>query len=416
MSRKGERGRKNPLTDILQKADSDILRRLVQNLAAARPDVRRECFDFLKAKVALPAAAEAEAEAQAIFALWDEIEPDLSELDEYGGGDYDLQDRVGQRLYDLCKKLENTRAGRDNRRALLDEVMPYIRSGNAGMDDSLYDVAYTACHNDADLRDFAEHLESIGKDWPLDHARRIYRQLNDREKYLALRARRMTYGGDYHDLATYYWEHGQKEQALATAREGMEKATGRMDELRAFLSDRARESGDRQGFLELQFAQASDRLTLTGYKAFRKICKPDEWPQYEPRMLAAIEKAWDTERLKIHMARKEYERAVNILSAMRYPNFTDGDVLRVAKQLEQKYPAKILAFYMSGLGNLDRSCQRKTYAQKAKVALKVRHMWLDVTKESAKWEAFAKQVKAVNQRRPAFQQEFAKVIPDWNTL
>ena len=416
MGRKGEQARKDPLEDIVQRADAGTLGLLIQQLAAARPDVRRECFEFLKANVPLPAEAAAEAEAEAIFALWGELEPDLAELDEYGGGDYDDQDHVESLLYDLCKKLEKSDVRRDDRRALLDEVMPYIRSGNAGMDDALYDVAYTACQDDADLRDFAERLESFGENWALDHARRIYRRIGDREKYLALRAHKMEYGADYHDLATFYWERGEKEQALATAREGMEKATGRMDELRSFLSDRSKESGDRQGFLDLQFAQATDRLTLASYKAFRRLCKAEEWSAYEPQMLAAVEDAWETERLKIHMTRKEYDRAVAMLSAMRYPDLTDSDILRVARQLEKKYPDKILAFYMSGLGNLDRSCQRKTYTRKAKVALKVRHIWLDVIKEPAKWESFARKVKAANLRRPAFQQEFARAIPDWQTL
>lgn len=78
----------------------------------------------------------------------------------------------------------------------IDEVIPYIRSGNAGMDDSLHEVAYAACRDDEDLRDLAERLERLEQDWPLDHARRIYRQIGDREKYLALRSRRMEYGLD----------------------------------------------------------------------------------------------------------------------------------------------------------------------------------------------------------------------------
>jgi len=45
---------------------------------------------------------------------------------------------------------------------LLDKVSPYIRNGNAGMDDVLYDVAYAACRDDEDWRDLAERFESLG--------------------------------------------------------------------------------------------------------------------------------------------------------------------------------------------------------------------------------------------------------------
>jgi hypothetical protein len=43
---------------------------------------------------------------------------------------------------------------------------------------------------------------------------RIYRELNDREKYLDLRLRDLDYGDDYCDLADFYWKHGEREKAL----------------------------------------------------------------------------------------------------------------------------------------------------------------------------------------------------------
>ncbi|NQU22116.1 MAG: hypothetical protein HQ567_12590 [Candidatus Nealsonbacteria bacterium] len=118
------------------------------------------------------------------------------------------------------------------------------------------------------------------------------------------------------------------------------------------------------------------------------------------------------------MYRKEYDQTISILSGMRYPARPLGgsDLLKIASQLEKKYPDQILAFYTSGLGNLNHSCQRETYAHKAKVAQKVRHMWVDVLKTPAKWEAFAKQIKADNLRRPAFQEEFTKEVPSWRNV
>ena len=103
---------------------------------------------------------------------------------------------------------------------------------------------------------------------------------------------------------------------------------------------------------------------------------------------------------------------------MRYPDsrFGEPEILKIAAVLEKEYPKQILAFYMTGLGNLDRSCQRKTYVHKAQVALNIRHMWIDVLKEPAKWEAFAKQVKMTNRKRPAFQEEFTRVVPGWREL
>jgi hypothetical protein len=184
------------------------------------PETEHTCFEYLRRHVAKTPDAKAEAAAGVVFTLWSEIEPDLAELDEYGGGGHETQDHVGELLYELGEKLQKDTVPRDDRRALLDEVLPYIRSGNAGMDDALYEVAYAACRDDDDLRDLAERFEALGKDWPIDHARRIYRRLGDRENDLALRSHRMKYGVDYHDLATFHWEQGDRQQALEVAREG----------------------------------------------------------------------------------------------------------------------------------------------------------------------------------------------------
>jgi tetratricopeptide (TPR) repeat protein len=286
------------------------------------------------------------------------------------------------------------------------------------MDDALYDVAYAACYDKEDLRDLAERFEAIGRDWPIDHARRIYRKIGDHQKYLELRSHRMKYGDDYHDLAVFYWKTGDRAKAVEVARKGLKEGVGRMEGLRSFLMERARESKDRSGYLELQFDQATDRLTLKDYQSFKKLCTQKEWDDFEPRVLQRLEKARDAERLKIHMSRKEYDKALSLLKTHRYPDhpYGEDDILKVAGELEPMYPEDILAFYMTGLGNLNRSLDRKAYARKAEAMAKVRHVWVDVLKTPDKWKEFGRKAKEMNVKRPAFQQEFAKVLPDWKVL
>lgn len=418
MSKKKRTKRKDPLDQLIKSADPVTLGALIKILAGENPEIRRECFEFLKEHVPLTPAEDAVSVGESMFALWMELEPDLSELDEYGGGDYGLVAHVGDLLYELYEKLGKSKVPAEYRKELLDQVLPYIQSGNAGLDDALYDVAYAACYNHEDLRDLAERFESLGQDWPLDHARRIYREIGDHEKYLELRSLKMEYGVDYHDLATFYWETGSRDKAIEIAGKGLKIGKGRMDDLRAFMMERAMEVGDRPGYLELQFAQATDMLTLKGYKAFKKMCDKQEWAEYEPRILKALEKAWDTERMKIHVFRKEYDEALTHLMKDRYPDrrYGGSEILKIADQLEDMYPAEILAFYKSGLGNLNRTFDRKTYASKAEVMLRVRHMLVDVMKTPEKWEAFGRKVKKMNLKRPAFQEEFEKKLPGWKTF
>jgi hypothetical protein len=406
------------LARLLSAADRDVLGGLVLQLASEEAEVRRKCFEYLKKRVVLPEDEQGEAEGEALMALWTELEPDLSELNEYGGGDYRTEDYVGTLLYELAQKLQKGKAPRDYRRKLLDEVIPYIKSGNAGMDDELYDVAYAACRDKEDWRNLALCLEAIGEEWPQDHARRIYRQIGDHEDYLRLRALKMKYGGDFYDLATFYWERGEKKRAIQVAEDGLKRGEGRMDELRSFLAKRARESGNRQAFLNLEFQQCIDQLTFEKYKAFKKVCKPEEWTRYQPLVLKHLDEAWEDEKLKIYMYRKDFDHALTTLKSMGPPErrYDDGYTPKVAQALEVRFPMEILAYYRSGLGDLKLNRPRKEYADKAVFMAKVRHMFVDVLKSPQDWEAFAYPIKIANIRRPAFQEEMARGVPGWKDL
>lgn len=118
------------------------------------------------------------------------------------------------------------------------------------------------------------------------------------------------------------------------------------------------------------------------------------------------------------MHRREYDEALAILIKGRYPisSWDGGYEIKVAKKLEKRFPERILKYYLSGLGNLNRSDQRKEYTRKAKVMAKVRHVLVDVIGDEQRWVIFARKVKKDNARRPAFQQEFAIAVPGWRGL
>jgi hypothetical protein len=408
----------NALNNLLESAGPEILRDLVSALAFRDPEVRRECFEYLKAHAPLSTTQKQTSDGEVVLALWEELCPDLEDMDDCGGGDYHVVDHVADLLGDIRGRLADGNVSHEVRRELLEEILPFIKSGNAGLDDELYDTAYAACREEAEWRWLACSFEAMKQDWPLDHARRIYRRLGDREKYLELRRLKMVYGLDYHDLAQFYREEGNREQALAVAEEGLKKGQGRMDELRQFLAGNALESGDRERYLDLQLAQAVASLTLEGYKTFKKICDATEWKRFEPKILVKLESAWIQEKLKILMFRCEYEQAVAVLTKKGHhlQAWEGSEELEVARQLEQRFPEEILRYYISGLGNLNVNATRKEYASKAKVMAKIRRVYLDILKSEKRWRDFAGKIKGENLRRPALQEEFARAMPGWREL
>ncbi len=416
MARK--RKQDDPLAALMKTATKEKLVDLLVLVASSRPAVRHECLDYLARHTALSHNQKIQSEGEKLLTLWAELAPDLDELDAYGGGDYDADFHVSSLLQEIARTLSRKKTETAYRQRLLDKVLPYIESGNAGLDDDLYDVAYAACYTDDDWRALAEAFETMGGDWKLDHARRIYRRLGNREKYLELRQRKLATGTDYFDLADFHWKAGERQKAMEVAEEGLLRAKGRMDELRQFVAKRAKSAGNRERYLALQFDQTIDHLTCDKYKAFRKLCTAAEWKRYEAKILAQLENAWDTEQLRIRMHRKEHEEAVTVLTRSRYPLYAWDSAyeLQTARRLESKYPEAILKYYLSGLGNFKSNAPRKEYTRKAQVMKKVYHVLVDVLHDAPRWRDFAIKVKQDNIKRPAFQEEFAKAVPGWQAL
>lgn len=410
--------KEDALDELLSEASPEVLRELIPRLTVFRPDVRRECLDYLKSRVAVSEALAQKSEGEIVLALWSELEPDLDELDSYGGGPHETENEVAELLDQVCEQLKSNKVDAEHRQQVQARVLAFIKSGNSGMDDLLYEVAYAACHDDGDLRRLAEAFEAMKGDWKIANARDIYRRIGDREKYLELRRGRMTYGADYHDLATFYWESGEKDKALQVAEQGLRKGRGRMEELRRFVADRAKAAGDREKYMTLEFEQVTDGLTLAGYKAFKKLCTQAEWQRFEPQVMARIDSARASQQMKIHLHRREYEKVLWILVKERYPTWTGYDVeeVQIAKKLEKRFPEEILDYYRSGLGNLKVNATRKEYARRARVMAKVRHMLVEVIGDAGRWVQYATKVKEDNLRRPAFQEEFAAVVPGWREL
>lgn len=110
-------------------------------------------------------------------------------------------------------------------------------------------------------------------------------------------------------------------------------------------------------------------------------------------------------------------KAIAILSALPYPwHYNNSVVLNAAASLEKQLPEQVLAFYHKGLGDTTSAHSRNEYARKAGVLVKMRHMWADVMGKPGIWEKLARNIKVENHRRPALQEEFGRVMPDWKSL
>lgn len=410
---------KNPLSDLIQKASKENLSDLIIKLCKSNKTIETKCIEYLMEQVEDTENLKAIAQAKIMMNIWNNLKRKLQKLDKYGGGHYRDEEWVNDQLYGIITILESEIIERKDRIKMLDLIRPFLRSGNAGMDDSLIEVAFATCYSKEDYLYLIDYLTGVYGDDNTRMIRSIYLRIGEPEKYLELRLKKMDRCWDYMEVVQFLEERGDTEQALEIAREGIDKAEGNIDKLQSYVAEKAMESGDRETYLTLQFERVSNYLTLKSYTRFEAICTTEEWKRYEPSLLDLLTKAYNGTQMEIYLYRKEYEKTLNILLSekVKFTIYIDSDFeLQIAKKLETHYPKEICNLYLTVLGPLDSSCKRDEYNKQAVIIERIRNIMIELLHDEECWKKYAREFKQRNKRRPAFHEECAIIMPDWRSI
>lgn len=403
------------LNTMIEKADKPILESLLIKLANESSENFRCVLNYLEKNVALEPLEASQSLKEKFVSLWREAKPLIEELDEYGGGDDEQYEEVYDILEGVTDALETEDLDKITRMNFIDEAFQFIKSGNSGMVDELDDIIHSACYDEEDWRYLASKFEVLSDKYEVQKAMKIYRKLGDNQKYLDLRLKFMEYGFDYYDLVTFYEEEGNHEKAVALAIEGKEKGAGNISPLVDFLINEAKNNNNRELYLKLEFDKALKGFNYSSYKHFKSVCTNEEWVYYEPQILKQLNKAYERDQMLIFIDREEYPKALEILNKETpYGIFhIDYDI---AEKLKTRYPKDIVNYYIRALGNYNTAKDRKAYADQAKLALRIKEIYLNNLNDPASWRELLINIKNSNKRRPALQEEFSKIIPEWKNI
>lgn len=413
------------LKELLEASDPSTLLEMVLVLTKDNEAFAKSCRAFLDDHhIPTPERARRNADAQA-RSLWDSIEVDLSDMDEYGGADEDTVDEVYATLEELAEVVANGRASQACRQEIQSLAMVYLDRDNAGMADPLTELVMACCESNDEWRALAKVFENRGS-YSMQLAMGIYRQIGDHERYLSMRHAHLDSSSDYLDLAGFYTENGQAEKALEWVEHALEigrKVMGsaqrsdprwRLDELIAFLSDHARQTGDRAKHTALEYEKTVLHLTFESYLAFEKHCSVDEWEQYEDQVVKHLPRAWPSAQVDIYLHRKDFAQALAVLTS-GIPSASgsiDATARKHARSLESHYPQEILAYYLKHLGKFERD-KRSVYADKARALSDIRRVLVEILQDEKWWQTIVNEVLTVTQNLPACRDELQKNVPGW---
>src|SRR5690606_11837022 len=112
-----KRKQDDPLATLMEAATKEKLVKLLVGLASTRPNVRCECLDYLNRHTALSPIQKKQSEGEKLLSLWDELAPDLDELDSYGGGDDEAEKGFLNRCPINCGRYTARQPGKISRAA-----------------------------------------------------------------------------------------------------------------------------------------------------------------------------------------------------------------------------------------------------------------------------------------------------------
>ena len=410
------------LSKLLDITEPQILVEMILALTQDNEDLEHECRMFLlKRHASTPGHAMQAADEQA-WSLWNSIELDLSDMDEYGGADDEVVEKVWCALDELAQTVADGKASVACRQEMQSLAMRYLVSNNAGMGDALTELVMACCHSPDEWRSLAQVFEGWSSSYWDAQAMAIFRQIGDDEKYLAMRKAHLDSASDYLDLASYYQAQGKQQQAVQLVESALEigRQALRPDPrwhlggLMEFLSEHARQTGDRQRHTALEFERTVLGLHLDSYLDFEKHCEPAEWEQFEPQLMKHLPSAWPSSQVDIYLHRQEHAQALAVLtnSSINVNRGLDSTQRRQARLLEPYYPHEILDLYVAKLGKFERD-KRSVYAEKAKQLCDIQRMMLEIMKEEDRWQMMVAEVLQATHNLPACRDELQKLVPGW---
>ena len=256
---------------------------------------------------------------------------------------------------------------------------------------------------------------------------------------------------DYWRLAQYWIDRDQDDKALEIVKEGIEKGEGRKEELYLYMqehherhndydavlvilkskiqeggrghysigSDEAYKSlmehyestGDYSGIVEILDIRLANesRLDFEFYQEAKKKLKEDDWPDFESRFIARAKKK---ERFY-----RSYQDDSLLAQIYDHKGNTD-DLWRVVRgnpvllrEYEDKlvsiYPEEYLEQYQGIVAQLIKNRGRENYRSAVQYAERIKHLCHDVLKEPERWETYIQELRTVNKKLRAMQDEFS---------
>lgn len=348
-------------------------------------------------------------------ALASQAFPIIHQHNKYGGGDDDEYELVDDLLTRINKLFATHQLTHELKREYVDQLFKYYDWGNSGFTDILMDAIFAVSESVEEWNYVISLLQRKPRHDYSSHYRlslilEIYRDhLKDEPSYFNLRRQNLDFSGEYLELVSYFWDKGNHEQAVTTAKEGFAKHHS--SDLSEWLFIYYRDSDYTQALTYLRqiFENSADHLS---YSRLQKYAKASDWALLEPDCRSHLDKHKPRELAMVQLAAHEYASVLTYVlspSKYQYGTILNQDKEPLALQLFPHYPRELLPLYIEKVNIHISSRTRDGYRLAAGYVNHIKTIYIKHLNSPDDWAKYITSLRAAYTRLPALLDELSKL-------
>ena len=398
---------------------------------------------------------DAASDAMKVEVYWAIADRALQELNDYGMSEETLEGIAIDYMRALPPLLVGNDTLRQKKQEILEGLMRYYEWGNSGVTDFIYEIVRDLLENKSDYQIVIDYLQKMIKPGSFSSYYQqllsgLYEEIGDDEAALRTLESNLEYGMDYWRLAQYWIDRDQDDKALEIVKEGIEKGEGRKEELYLYMQEHYERQNDYDAMLKsleskiqespwgyhslgddetykrlMSHYESTDdyagkvklldlrlahqtRLDLGFYKESEEILRKSDWPDFEERFIARIKKKGLSFGYNYdHLLAEIYDYQGDTDKLWEAVQGNAELLSKYEKKLVPIYPEEYLKEYERIVDRYIERRGRDNYRSAAQYAERIKRLYRTVLKEPERWETYIQNLRAVNKRLRAMQEEFS---------
>ncbi|MHB0934754.1 MAG: SWIM zinc finger family protein [Armatimonadota bacterium] len=307
--------------------------------------------------------------------------------------------------------------------ALLD-VLDWAVGDAEGIEEAVHQAIGQLCETPEDTRQLITLLQATDEAGFADWIAAYYRQLGDDDAYLATRQAHLVTESQHLELANYWEQHGNADEAREVLEQYVLRLIAQMDQqtqpyygvtyvqpggVLDRLETAYRDAGDEKNLCRILFVQSRARaLTVERYQQIKALSQSlGTWAEMQPVLLDAAR--YNRETLaQIYLLEEDWDTALQLAQEKSPYGFGYADSVRplVARGVKAHRPEEALGILRPLVQSYIDQQNRSAYATAAGFAADIKDIYRNILHDDATWQAYITGIRQHYPRHRALQEEF----------